>query len=247
MTFIQRVETEPGIVEIIQPNQDRLQEIRSGLPMGIVRYQTPVRGATHGIVMQCGEHEVFGVKQQPIPCDQEMGMMQFEAHSVLIAFSFASYLRSNEFRGLLMPCPYMRDKDGGQVESGIVYFGKSQSAGNASRKDHKDLSYDRTFGEGFSPMLYGFMNALQRSSQKTMIPLFSAIGIDIRPRLHMGNIGFGFMVHDSEVICLKTIVSNQDPTWTFLRAAGVIQVLHIPSVPIAIREDQISMAMSGEL
>ena len=116
------ISTPQGEVVLNDPPVELLRAIRSFLPFGAIRYLPPQEGADFGIVMQCGDREVFGVKQQPVDCDEKQAQITFEANSILIAHSLAAYLKHG-FSGLFMPCAYMRTKEGGRFESGIAYFG----------------------------------------------------------------------------------------------------------------------------
>lgn len=87
--------------------------------------------------------------------------------------------------------------------------------------------------------------ALQQSSRDTKITLAPTIGLEVRRRLQLGSLGFGFMLVGRHIVCLKTIISEQDPAWTILRSTGVSEVYHLPSIPIAIREDDLQTAKPG--
>jgi hypothetical protein len=188
--------------------------------------------------MQCGEREVYAVKQQPVPCDEDKGFVSYKVNSILIAHSLAGYLL-NGFSGLLMPCAYIRKKDAGRVESGIAYIGAPSPQGRECLDFSFGSAYDSTFGHGFTAMMCGFIRALQQSSADTGIPLFQAIGLDVRPRLHLGLLGFGFMVVGPHIVCLKTQVSEQDPVWSVLRGLGISEVFHLPSIPVGINESDL--------
>jgi hypothetical protein len=229
------INTQQGKVSLLSPSVELLGIIRSFLPFGAIRYETTHNGAEYGIVMQCGDQEVYGIKQQPVPSDEEQGYDLYQAHSILIAQSIAEYLR-NGFSGLLMPCAYIRKKEAGLVESGIAYFGAPSPQGRESQEFSRETEYDRSFGHGFTTMMVSFIRTLEQSSRETGIPLFQTIGLDIRPRSHFGSLGFGFMVVGSNVVCLKTRVLEQDPIWTILRSTGISEVFHIPSVPASINE-----------
>lgn len=141
-----------------------------------------------------------------------------------------------------MPCAYIRTKDAGRFESGIAYFGYPSQRGRECQAYPYEKSYDGKFGHGFTTMMLSFMRVLQQSSDDTGITLPTIIGLDVRYRLQLGLLGFGFMLVGPHVICLKTVVSEQDPIWTTLRATGVSEVFHIPSVPAAIEEDDLNTA-----
>lgn len=238
------VNTPQGAVTLLPPPVELLRAIRSLLPFGVFRHGTPQSGASYGIVMQCGDQEIYAVKQQPAPCSEEQGNVSFQANNILIAHSIAGYLR-NGFSGLLMPCAYIRKKDAGQVESGIAYIGAPSPQGFESQKFPYEAAYDHPFGHGFTTMMVSFIRALEQSSRDTEITLFQPIGLDVRPRSYLGSIGFGFMVVGPHVVCLKTRVSEQDPTWTVLRDTGISEVFHMPSVPACINESDLHIAKSN--
>lgn len=235
------VSTPQGEVKLFSPPSELLRTIRSFLPFGAVRYLPPQRGADFGLVMQCGERELYGVKQQPADCDEQQSKVSYQANSILIAHSLASYL-THGFSGLFMPCAYIRTKDAGRFESGIAYFGYPSQLGRECQEYPYEESYDGEFGHGFTTMMLSFIRALQQSSHDTGITLSTIIGLDVRYRLQLGLLGFGFMLVGPHVICLKTVVSEQDRIWTTLRATGVSEVFHIPSVPAAIEEDELNTA-----
>jgi len=54
--------TPQGKVKFLPPPVELFQAIRSFPPFGAVSYETPQNGADYGIVMQCGEKEVYCVK-----------------------------------------------------------------------------------------------------------------------------------------------------------------------------------------
>ena len=238
------VHTSQGDVSLLAPPVELLRTIRSFLPFGLVRYHPAQEGADFGLVMQCGDQELSGTKQQPVDCDAQQSNDSYQANTILIAHSLAGYL-TNGFSGLLLPCGYRRTKEGARFESGIAYFAYPSPQGRESREHPYDPAYDSRFGHGFTTMVTRFMVALQQSSRDTGITLFQPIGFDVRRRLQLGALGFGFMLVGRHVVCLKTVVSEQDFTWTALRASGISQVFHLPSLPAAIDESELETAKPG--
>jgi hypothetical protein len=241
------ISTPQGEVILNDPPLELLRAIRSFLPFGAILYLPPQDGADFGLVMQCGKHELFGVKQQPVDCDEKQAYISFEANSILIAHSLAPYL-AHGFSGLLMPCAYLRMKEGGRFESGIAYFGYPSPHGRESQEFACENSFDGQFGHGFTTMMTSFIRALQQSSRDTGITLSRPIGLDVRYRLQLGSLGFGFMLVGPHLVCLKTNVApDRDPVWTALRGTSITEVFHIPSVPAAINEDQLSISKSPDV
>ena len=219
-----------------------LRTIRSFLPFGIIRYDPPEQGAHFGLVMQCGNRELYGVKQQPLDCDAKQSFVSFEANSILMAHSLTAYLKRG-FSGLFMPCAYIRTKEAERFESGIAYFGYPWARGRECLEYPYESSYDGQFGHGFTTMMTGFIRALQQSSRETGITLSQPLGLDVRYRMQLGSLGFGFMLIGPHVVCLKTTIApDMDPTWTVLRGTGITTVFHCPSIPAAIDEDQLPLS-----
>lgn len=235
------VNTPQGSVALLPPTRELLRTIRDLLPMGIMGIQPPRDNAAFGIVMQCGEKELFAVKQQPVECSREQAPTSYMANALLVAGAFNRYLKRG-FDGLLLPCPYMRDKGAKGVEAGIAYFAYPSPQGRETTTHVEISAFDRGFGKGFTAMLTGFIRDLEATSTETGITLFPAIGLDPRPRLALGTIGFSFMVVGADIVCLKTVVSEQDPAWTMLRSTGIDRVYHMPSLPYGIREAELSIS-----
>jgi hypothetical protein len=152
--------TPQGDVTLLSPPVELLRAIRSFLPFGAVRYNSPLQGADFGLVMQCGEQEVYGVKQQAMECDEKQSRVAYQANTILIAHSLGDYLK-NGFSGLFMPCGYIRTKEGGVFESGIAYFGYPSPHGRESQEYAYEAAYDRQFEHGFATMMTSFIRSLR--------------------------------------------------------------------------------------
>ena len=181
------VSTSQGEVAVLDSPVELLRTIRAFLPFGAVHYLPPPRGADFGLVMPCGDRALLAGKRQPVDCDEKMGRLMYLANETLIAHTLASYLR-HQFDGLFLPCAYLRQKQGGRVESGIACFGFPAPQGRECQEPPSGFAFDQHLGRGFTT----------------------------------------------------------DPAWTELRATGVARVFHVPSVPAAIREDQLPIAKAEE-
>lgn len=238
------IPTTKGDVKLLAPTADLMRAICSLLPFGVMRFATPQHGAVYGLVMRCGARELDGIKQQPVDCDEQQGIVSYEANSILIARSLAGYL-THGFSGLFMPCAYIRKKNPGNVKSGIAYFGYPSAQGREAQ-EFSDGAYDGHFGHGFTTMMTSFIRTLQQSSRDTGITLSPTIGLDIRVRSQIGSLGFGFMLVGRHIVCLKTAISPDDFVWAILHSAGITEVFHVPSVPLTIEEADLDRAKSGK-
>ncbi len=234
MALLRTVSTPQGEVKLYSPTAELLDTIRSFLPFGIARYTTPQQGADYGLVIKRGEDELFAVKQQPVDYDEEQSRITQQANAILVAESLASYL-SHGFLGLFMPFAYRRTKDAGRFETGIAYIGAPSKQGRECLEYPFDEAYDRQFGHGFTTMMLTFIRALQQSSKKIGISLSPTIGLEVRSLLQLGSFSFGYMLVGPHVVCLKTVVSEQDPSWTGLKYSGITEVFHIPCMAAVLR------------
>ena len=262
----QVVSTEFGDIALVQPPIEVLQAVRRFMPFGATRYVPPKNGADFGLVMQCGEREVMALTQRSQELEERYAVLAYQANSILIAHALGSFVKRG-ISGLLMPSAYMRKLQNGNIESGIGYIGApkrgdewlsklssrsvsdfipSRPNGSESLDRHFiDPTFDKEFGHGFISMVGAFIECLQRSAAATDIALFPCQGFTARPRLEVGVLGFGFMVIDQSILCLKTKMSTDDPIWVALLAGGIREVYHLPSIPIGISEAQLAVTKNA--
>tara|TARA_R110002096_G_scaffold364019_2_gene557093 strand:+ start:482 stop:1219 length:738 start_codon:yes stop_codon:yes gene_type:complete len=234
------VTTPNGDIELLQPEPSRLRNLRELLTLGAVQIERESTGARFGIVMKCGEREVFGVKQQPPDIPEDWAENQFFINSILIAHTIASYLKHG-FSGVLMPCPYWRKKQG-KAEVGFAYFGWPSPNGIESNEFEFRAAFDSQLGHGFTQMLISFVEALKVSAEETGLMMQPTIGLDYRSRTALETIGLSFLVQGRDLFALKTVVSEKDPSWAVIRSMGIKKVYHLPSVPMEIEEEELKIA-----
>ena len=235
------IQTRHGTVTLVTPAPELLRQVRQFLPFGAVRFLPPQENADFGIVMQCGEREVWAVKQQPPDTPKEWQGDCWGSTGMLIAKAIRQYLSSG-IAGLLMPCAYIREKGGDRQEIGFAYFGQPCPNGAEALEHPFEGAWDHQHGHGFTTMLTHFIRALQQASRDTGLTLQGCIGLDHRPRLALGRLGFGFAIIGRHVLCLKTRIGPAEPVWDILGEDGITEVVHIPSIPLAIEEKDLPTA-----
>ncbi|MGE9291035.1 MAG: hypothetical protein ACQKBT_08600 [Puniceicoccales bacterium] len=235
-----QITTPQGTLTFVDPKPQCLRSLQSALPLGMVAYSKEINGALYGIVMKCGDDEAWAIKQQPPEVPEESFPTVYRANSILIALSLHRFMK-NGFGGCLIPCPYFRKKPTG-VEAGIAYFGSPSTTGSEATKFPMNQAFDHRFGHGFTTMISRFVEALQASSKESGITLQQSLGLDSRPRSALDSLGMQFLIHGSELYCLKTQRSEQDPIWTAIRSTGIDRITYLPSLPAEIRPDQLAIA-----
>jgi len=239
---MQSIETVSGTVELNKIGSDLFKEIRKQLPYGIVGLKSADSdNLEFGLVMQCGDDEVFGIKLQPVDCDQEQAEFAMQANTILIADAIPRYLQS-QYSGLLIPMPYIRDKSG-TFESGIALFIFPNPDGPEAWEDIPHAGgYDNRFGTGCTAMLTAFVRALKSSAKETGIPLYKVMGMDPRPRMHLGSLNFGYLIAGDKVVAIKTTITDRDITCGILRKAEITEVELMPSRAFGIKPTDLAIS-----
>lgn len=220
--------TQFGDMTVLEPSAERVDALGALLPMGLVRLPPNPENVRYGIVMQCGDKEVYGVKQQIIDlpgglAQQEMNLLDF-----LICMAVFPYLQ-HKFSGVLMPLKYSKPK-GAQHEIGIAYFGAPHPRGREATDWEGDVVWDSRFGVGFSAMFAAFMNAVSESQKGISRSLHPMVGLDYQPRLAIGCLHLGFAIHDGDIFMLNRNVALCERPFTLFRSGGIDRVYHLPSV-----------------
>jgi len=239
---MQTIKTQSGEVQLQPIERDLFIRIRQLLPYGIVGMQK--QGSPeieYGIVMQCDDDEVFGIKLQPVDVDKEQAHYMLQANSILITHALTIYLQSR-FDGVMLPVPYLRDK-GDRFESGIALFIFPDPEGKEAKMDIPlSGGFDNRFGKGCSVMLTSFIHALKQSAKETGIELYPVIGTEPRPRMQLGSLLFGYLATGYTLVAVKTTITDKDFSWSVLHEAGITTIQHMPSRPAGITKDDLRIS-----
>lgn len=239
---MQIIKAQSGKVQLQPIERDLFIRIRQLLPYGIVGMQKQgSQEIEYGIVMQCDDDEVFGIKLQPVDVDKEQAHNLMQANSILITHALTIYMQRC-FDGVMLPVPYLRDK-GDRFESGIAMFIFPDPDGKETKLDIPHAGgFDNRFGKGCTAMLSSFIDALKQSAKETGVTLYTPIGIEPRPRMQLGSLLFGYLATGDNLIAVKTTISDKDFSWSVLHEAGITTVQHMPSRPAGITKDDLRIS-----
>lgn len=235
------IQTPNGSIEVTAPEAAAMVELRRLLPYGITQFSEPQQNATYGFVMCCGDQEVWCLKQQPLEQERKAAEQWLNINHVIIMDAYTRYL-THGYSGGYLASPYMRQRDNGLWESGIAHFIFPANNQIESEQSSPSTAYDSRFGPGATKMLTDFILALRTAYNERQIPEPRIIGLDLRPRSHLNSLAMHFMVLGSRVLCLRAHLREQDPAWDILAKAGFKSVVHVPSVPLTIREEDLYFA-----
>ncbi|MBE0544233.1 MAG: hypothetical protein IH623_23075 [Verrucomicrobia bacterium] len=86
------VNTPQRPVALLPPPVELLKGLSQFLPFGLVGLRESQYGERFGLVMQCGERELYALKQQSVEVPKDKERRMLFAYDLLIAHSLAGYL-----------------------------------------------------------------------------------------------------------------------------------------------------------
>lgn len=233
------IETPKGPIEIVPPSSALLQNLRTLLPFGLCGLGQAVDGAAYGIVMQCGDKEVWCIKQQPIEVERKAAEQWLQIHHLMVAFAMTRHLQQG-FSGAYLAGPYLRQRDNGLWESGVGHFPFPSSKGMEAVEFPFDQAFDPVFGHGATVLMSRFTEAFLQAFRDMKLSPPGYIGLDVRPRLHLQSLSMTFMAVGAHLICLRAkLRESEDAAWAILAGGGVSQVIHLPAIPIGIQPENL--------
>lgn len=217
--------------EIKDANPEMIRQLQNLLPYGVMPLPEPFDGAKFGIVMECDGNEVYCRRHKFMEMPLEMAEQLFQIQHLTIMQSYCRYIKKG-FSGAYLATPYLRQRDNELWETGVAHFIFPPEDGRGKVEKKIDKMFDsffKCFGEAFS---------------KWELPKeFTYIGLGSRLRSHLQSVAMYFMAIDSDIICLRANLREQeDDAWNILKSTGIKTVYHLPSVPMTIEEPDLNIA-----
>jgi hypothetical protein len=228
----QTINTDAGNLDLIAATNDQLFGIANYWPMELV--VIPDNSNLFGLVFQHGTQEVWGIKMQPTDLPESEAEFNHAIQRSLVAAALPYYIQKKH-SGLIIPCPYYKEKSAGFAEAGIAFFLGPDTSSKAKSKKTPVAIWEQTLGEGASAMIYDMAEAISQAmtnfgiSEKRIY-----IGMDLRPRLMIGSLAMHFAVQGQEIIVIKHPLDDTEPIWETVVRSGFSSLLYAPMFPVSL-------------
>ena len=237
-----KIQTSKGIIDIQKPGDEILNRLQNILTYGIMPFKQPFNDANFGFVMQCGENEVYCIKQQPLEVEKQHAGQLFQIQHMMVMDAYCSF-KELGFSGGYLASPYLRQRDNGLWEAGVSHFIFPSEKEKINSENSYSRAYDNQFGNGATKMFIGFADCFKKAFSKSKLTMPQYLGIDVRTRSHLKNLAMSFMILDSDIICLRpNLREKEDVAWTILVNGGIEKVYHLPSLPMTIKEEDLNIS-----
>lgn len=236
-----KIQTTKGSIDILKPDTKTLKRLQELLTFGVLPFKQTFNGADFGIVMQCGDQEVYCLKLQPLEIEEKQAHQIFQLQHFMIMDAYCRYIKLG-FSGAYLASPYLRQRDNGLWEAGVSHFIFPSDNESISEKSF-GKAYDGRFGSGATNMFMAFVDCFKQAFAEARLTMPQYLGTDIRPRSHLKSLAMYFMVSGSDVFCLRTNLREQeDAAWAILASGGIDKVYHFPAFPMTINEKDLDEA-----
>lgn len=235
-----KIQTSKGIIDIQKPGDEILHRLQNILTYGIMPFKKTFNDANFGFVMQCGDNEVYCIKQQPLEVERQQAEQLFQLQHMMIIEAYCSF-KELGFSGAYLASPYLRQRDNGLWEAGVSHFIFPSENEKLNSENSHSNAYDNQFGNGATNMFIGFVDCFKQAFAKSKLTMPQYFGTDVRTRSHLKNLSMSFMILGSDIICLRpNLREKEDIAWTILFNRGVDKVYHLPSLPMTIKETDLN-------
>ena len=234
------VNTKSGQIEIIEPTHSIIKEIQSILPFGFYPFEETFNGYKFGFVVKCDSEELKCIKQQPVEVEEKVAHRLIHFHQLL---TLETYIQIKDKIGdsLYYATPYLKNKGDIGYESGLAHFLYPRNIVH----EMANGAYESVFGEGATDLFMTFAKTYQEINKASGLNL-QYLGLDIRTRAQLGSLISGFMIYKGYFIYHGTQVREGDPRFELLADRGIFKIIHMPSAPMEIKQDQLAFAKGKE-
>jgi hypothetical protein len=221
------LKTDAGDLDLVPATLDQLDGLYRYWPMGIV----DIFAERDGLVFQRGDQELYGVKFQHVDRPEPLAHFVHLSDCALVASALPYYVE-HQHRGVMVPCPYIKKKSSGLVETGITYFVGPDVASRALYYEKNDTLFDQ-LGVGATAMIFHMQLAVVRASKERGLPIDYFLTHELRRRLAVRSIVMHFAIHGPHIVVIKSPIKEADLTWGHVVRAGYTRLPYAPMVPAA--------------
>ena len=222
------LKTDAGDLDLVPATLEELDGLYRYWPMGI----TDISTKRDGLVFQRGAEELIGIKFQHVDRPVPLALTVHVMDCALVASALPYYLE-HQHRGVMVPCPYVKRKTSGLVETGIIYF-VGPDVASRDLYHEKDDTLHEQLGVGATAMIAHMAIAVVRASNERGLPMDYFLTREPRRRLAVGSIAMYFAIHGPHVVVIKSPINEIDRTWKHVVSAGFSRLPYAAMVPAAV-------------
>ena len=180
-------------------------------------------------IFQDGEGEVMGLRYHFGYFKDKDAAEEFMAASRMVLPDTLRQCTEYDFAGILIPCPYMAQLED-VIEAGYVLFVQSERDFTGPAEHESIESWDEAFGPGGSRMIIAFMQANSHTWKAVGVDQMPVADVHLAERSRCGALATDYMLVDSNLICMKQELHEEDPLLMQAAEVGFTQAYWMPSV-----------------
>jgi hypothetical protein len=84
--------------------------------------------------------------------------------------------------------------------------------------------FDELLGVGASKMIVDFIDSTRKASETLGVPMATLIGVDVRPRLALGNLGMPLVAVGEQLLAIQFPLREEQTFWEHVVRAGYAEL-----------------------
>ena len=214
------IQTKAGQLKLRPASLNEIKALGLRWPMGLVIADD---GAANGLNFQVGEEEALAVKLQPADTDELSATALYFNNLTLIAAALPEFVKRRHL-GVTVPCAYLKAKGNERFESGIALFVSPDRASIGPELQPAERVFDELLGDGASKMIVDFIDSTRKASETLGVPMATLIGVDVRPRLALGNLGMPLVAVGEQLLAIQFPLREEHTFWEHVVRAGYAEL-----------------------
>jgi hypothetical protein len=171
----------------------------------------------------------FGYNEEREPAEKMLSALRLMLPRALKLYS------EFDFNGVFLPCAYLSESSS-VSQAGYMMYVWSGGRPNRTTKSKPIDGFEKQFGPGSTDMIPTFWGAHIDTWKSFGLGECAAADFDFACRSHCELMALDFLVVDSQIVCLKNSIDEDDPVLVEAARAGIERVYWMPSYTTTLRK-----------